>query len=468
MKLVNLNMKEQYKYDIIKAVKDGRLKKTPAQIKLGVSRRTIDRLLEIYSSKGKAGFKHGNSGLKPSNAYSSEIVQKVIDLYQTKYYDTSFKHFHEFLISSEKIKVSYSFVFKSLTNAHILSLKTTRAKRKRVKKELEAINLAKNSPDLALEPTVVSSRIISHDNAHPRREAAKYSGELVQMDASNHHWFGPNEPKTHLHAAIDDASKNIIALYFDTQETLNGYFNIFNDILNNYGIPELFFTDKRTVFTYERRNGKVNDGQDPLTQFSAACKRLGTRIYTSSVPEHKARVERLFQTLQHRLIPILRLKNIATIEEANEFLKETFIPEHNKMFANDINNYPNGFAQVDETIDLELILARRSQRKIDNGSCISYNNVYYHPVEDQKIVTFKAKTQVTIIDSPLTNNKFIELDGKVYLAVRLHNNKSTSTTLDCEIEVEKVGSFPVSNEHPYKRASYQRMVARKSRKRKAL
>jgi transposase len=468
MKLVILNMKEQLKYDIIKKVKDGKLSKNSAQIRLGVSRRTIDRLLITYTNKGKAGFQHGNHGSKPANAYSPETIQKVIDLYQTKYYDTSFKHFHEFLVSTEKINVSYSFVFKTLTNAHILSLKPTRAKRKIIKKELEVINFAKNNPNNTLEQTIQSPKIISSDNAHPRREAAKYSGELVQMDASDHHWFGSDLPKAHLHAAIDDASKTILALYFDTQETLNGYFNIFDDILKKHGIPELFFTDKRTVFTYERKNGKVNDGQDPLTQFSYACKTLGTRIYTSSVPEHKARVERLFQTLQHRLIPVLRLRNITTIEEANTFLKEEYIPEHNKMFANDINDYPNGFAQVDESINLELILARRSKRKIDNGSCISYNNVYYYPVNETKTVTFKAKTQVTVIDSPLTNNKFIEFDGKVYSAVRLHRNKSTSKTLDSEIELEKVGTFPVSKEHPHKRASFERMQAKKLRKRKAL
>ena len=130
MKLVILNMKEQLKYDIIKKVKDGKLSKNSAQIRLGVSRRTIDRLLITYTNKGKAGFKYGNHGSKPANAYSPETIQKVIDLYQTKYYDTSFKHFHEFLVSTEKINVSYSFVFKTLTNSHILSLKPTRTQRK--------------------------------------------------------------------------------------------------------------------------------------------------------------------------------------------------------------------------------------------------------------------------------------------------------------------------------------------------
>jgi hypothetical protein len=134
MKMVTLNMKEQYKFEIIKKVKYSKLSKNSAQIKLGVSRRTIHRLLLTYSNKGKSEFKHGNSGSKPSNSCSIETSTKIIELYKTKYSDASFKYFHELLISSENINVSYSFVFKTLTNAYILSLKPPRAKKKRIKK----------------------------------------------------------------------------------------------------------------------------------------------------------------------------------------------------------------------------------------------------------------------------------------------------------------------------------------------
>ncbi len=86
MKLVILNMKEELKYDIIKKVKNSKLSKNSAQIRLGVSRRTIDRLLITYNNKGKAGFKYGNHGSKPANAYSSETIQNVIDLYEILIY----------------------------------------------------------------------------------------------------------------------------------------------------------------------------------------------------------------------------------------------------------------------------------------------------------------------------------------------------------------------------------------------
>ena len=75
---------------------------------------------------------------------------------------------------------------------------------------------------------------------------------MIQMDASSHLWFG--EEKTYLHAAIDDATGTVVAAYFDKQETLNGYYNLFHQILTNYGIPYMFYTDRRTVFEYKKKN----------------------------------------------------------------------------------------------------------------------------------------------------------------------------------------------------------------------
>ena len=142
---------------------------------------------------------------------------------------------------------------------------------------------------------------------------------------------------------------------------------------------------------------------------------------------------------------------------------------HNAMFAKPINSLPNGFAKVDENINLELILARKLKRKVDNGSCISYNNKYYIPYENNSILTFKAKTVVTVIDSPITNNKFIEVNGIVYPIVMLNENKQTSKTLDHKINnvnTSNAGIFSPSNDHPFKRASFEKMQAKKQNKRK--
>ena len=90
----------------------------------------------------------------------------------------------------------------------------------------------------------------------------------------------------HLHLAIDDATGRINGGWFDTQETLNGYYHVFHQILTAYGIPYKFFTDRRTIFTYKKKNSPSID-EDTYTQFAYACKQLGVELETSSVPTSK-------------------------------------------------------------------------------------------------------------------------------------------------------------------------------------
>lgn len=141
--------------------------------------------------------------------------------------------------------------------------------------------------------------------------------EMLQMDASVHLWFG--DTKTQLHIAVDDATGQILGAYFDEQETLSGYYHVLHQVLTGYGIPYQFFTDNRTVFEYKKKHETALE-KDTFTQFEYACKQLGIDIRTSSVAQAKGRVERMFGTLQSRLPVELRLSNVSSIEEANEFL----------------------------------------------------------------------------------------------------------------------------------------------------
>ena len=104
---------------------------------------------------------------------------------------------------------------------------------------------------------------------------------MIQMDASSFKWI--DNEVWYLHVAIDDADGKIVGAYFDYQETLNGYYNVLYQILNNHGIPALFYTDKRTIFEYKRKN-RAFDDEDTFTQFSYACHNLGIDIKTTVSP----------------------------------------------------------------------------------------------------------------------------------------------------------------------------------------
>ena len=121
MRKVELRMNEQEKYNVIKELVDHNGNKNRACKKLGLSKRQINRLIIIYKEKGKAGFVHGNRTHKPFNALDKSISENIILLYKEKYYDFNFNHFKDFLEEYENIKVSYYFIYKTLTNAGILS-----------------------------------------------------------------------------------------------------------------------------------------------------------------------------------------------------------------------------------------------------------------------------------------------------------------------------------------------------------
>lgn len=113
-------------------------------------------------------------------------------------------------------------------------------------------------------------------------------------------WF--NDIETHLHVAIDVASGNIVSAYFDSQETLNGYFHVLvlNQILDQNGIPVRILTDNRTVFTYHSKTSMKIE-EDTFTQFDFTCHQLGIDLINPSILQAKSRVERLNQTIQSRL-----------------------------------------------------------------------------------------------------------------------------------------------------------------------
>ena len=214
---VELNMNEQNKYDIVKTLVDHNGNKQRAALKLGITVRHLNRLINGYNKYGKEFFVHGNRGRKPANTISNDIRASVIDLYRTKYFDANFAHFTELLCNHENIFLSESAVASILESADIYSPRMTRSKKKRIREELkQKQNLSSSQKELRQ----IQANLVALEDAHSRRPKCAYFGELQQMDASPHLWFG--NIVTSLHIAVDDATGRITGGYFDKEETLNG------------------------------------------------------------------------------------------------------------------------------------------------------------------------------------------------------------------------------------------------------
>ena len=291
------------------------------------------------------------------------------------------------------------------------------------------------------------------EDSHPRGAKPKYFGEVTEMDGSSHLWFG--DVKSCLHLATDKATNHIVGAYFDWQETLNGYYHVFYQILINYGIPSLFKTDNRTVFNYNKMNeDKRTSDKDVLTQFGYACKQLGVDIDTTSISQAKGLIERDNETFQGRLINELRLNNITTIEGANDYLINVFVPKFNAKFALDYKKFESVYETSPTTEKINYTLAVLTPRKIDNGNSIKFKNEYYQPYENNQLKCFRAKTECLVIKA-FNGELLVTIDEKVYELRKLESHKKYSKEFDTtpEPKKEKKKYIPPMT-HPWKLASF--------------
>ena len=418
-----MNYKEKLKYKTIIKVTNGKVDKKKASIIIGCSERRINQLIHIYKTEGKNGFIHKSKNKTPINKLNDEFRNKIINLYNNKYFDFNFTHFREKLRDEENIELPYGTLYNILSEANIKSPKKNRKSKKH--------------------------------NLHPSRERKKYFGELVQIDASVHLWFG--NFKTYLHAAIDDATGNVLGAYFDTGETIKGYYEMTYQILTKYGIPMTFYSDRRTIFEYYSKK-MVNIEKDTFTQFEAACDKLGIEIITTSIAQAKGKIERLFGTFQSRLVAELRINNINTIEKANQFVLE-YLPVYNKQFALPIN-YNKSFMEESPSIELiNLYLSIFTNKIVNNGSTVKHKGKLYFPELSGQRLNLIPKTKVIFIES-FDHKYYILHEDKFYNAIELVVEQHI-----VEIKKEKNVYRPPAS-HPFKAASYQRYIEKHNSKKK--
>ena len=457
MRKAELRMNEKEKYDVIKELVDHNGNKNRAAMKLGLSKRQINRLIIKYKENGKYAFIHGNRSKKPVNALDKSISEDIITLYKNKYYDFNFNHFKDFLKKDEDIDVSYDFIYKTLSKEGILSPKA-RKKTKREYAKQKLLKEKKISLDMEEDQiqTIINNEIALEDS-HPRCEKPKYFGEVIEQDGSIHNWFG--DKKSCLHLAIDKATSNVVGAYFDKQETLNGYYHVLYQILIKYGIPYLFRTDNRTVFNYMSLNkDKRTSEKDVLTQFGYACKQLGVDIDTTSVSQAKGLIERDNGTFQDRLVNELKLNGITTIEEANKYLTEIFIPKFNKKFAMDYKKFPSVFESSPSLEKINYTLAILTPRKIDNGNAIKFKGKYYQPYLNNELKCFIPKTECLVIQA-FNGNLLVTIDENVYELRELPRNERFSKNFDEEIiEVKEKKKYIPSMTHPWKVEYFKKQI----------
>ena len=458
MRKVELSLKEEEKYKIIKKLVETNGNKKRARVKLGLkSIRQVNRLIAGYKKYGKEFFVHGNRGRKPKHTLTEELKDEIETLYTSKYFDCTYTQFTEYLAERENIVLSIPEVGQILRAKGILSPRARKITKKNLKKKLIAQKeKAKSQKEIAK----IQSSIVAIEDAYPRQPRCIYFGEEVQTDACIHLWFG--NFKTALHAAIDDSTGQVLATYFDNQETLNGYYNVYYQILVKYGIPSLFKTDKRTVFEYNKK-GITLDEDNTFTQFAYACHQLGTSIECSSVPEFKPRIERLFETFQLRLIPELRLANITTIEEANHFLP-SFLDKYNSKFALYIDNTKSVFEKQPSEQKINLTLAVLSRRIVDTGHSICFKKKHYRTVNSVGTPIYFGKGSKVMIIEAFDKKLYATVEDSIFALEEIPEVQAYSENFDTILPTEKKKIYIPKMIHPWKRKSFETFAERETQK----
>ncbi len=411
MKGAYFTMKEIKKLNIILSVIDKKKTGKEAALLLNLSQRQIWRLVSKIKTDGNIAIKHKNHFNKPSHALSNDLKDKIYNLkISSDYCDTNFTHFNELLKEKENIFISYSTTYNILTEKGIIS------KRKHRKKK-----------------------------THRMRKRKEHFGELIQTDGTPYDWF-KNGNKYSLHGYIDDATGMILALYMCESECLMGYLEITRQLLLNYGIPQTIYSDRYSVFfpavsqkisIEEQLNGK----EVPTTQFHNILDYLGIKLIAAGSSQAKGRIERLWNTLQDRLVTEFKLNNIKTIKKANEFLI-SYINSFNKKFAKLPANPSSAFIPLPNDINLDLLLTSKLSRVIDNGGTFTIKNKRFQIINNNILpktkvqVLFSHKIGIKVLYKDIQYDA-ISIDNIPYDYSTLNSNKLTR---DIELEIKQIAT----------------------------
>lgn len=341
---VTLSREEQQRSKVLTLVLTGEITAVEAAVRLKLSLRQVRRLLAGFRADGVAALAHGNRGRKPAITLPEPVRVRILALATLPgYVRCNDTHLAELLAEREGIHVSRS------TLQRFLRASGRPSPRKR------------RSPHF-----------------RKCRQRAPRLGLLLQIDASFHPWLGPDHDRFALIAAIDDATGRILSAHFRLQEDTEGYFVLLADILQTYGVPGALYHDGRTTFVFvSPPHPSVEEeleGLAPQTQFTRAAEQLSIGMIHARSPQAKGRIERLWNTLQDRLINELHLDKVHSMEAANAYLP-AFIERFNVRFGEEPAEPTPAFSALPNDIEIAAVCCRHHYRTVTGDNTVSVDSL---------------------------------------------------------------------------------------------
>jgi transposase len=336
METFRMSRKEAPRPGLLKAALAGRISTDDAARALAITVRHVRRLKARLRDEGVASVPHALRGRASPRRLPAALQTRVTSLMQTTYAGFNDVHLTE-----------------KLREVHGLGVSRASVRRLRL-----ALGLPAQRP----------RRAPAHRARRPRADAA---GRLVQLDGSQFAWLEDRGPTLTLLGAIDDATSEVLALWFRPHEDLHGYATLLEQICRTHGAPVGLYGDRLNVFVRNDSHWSPAEelaGVRTPTHFGRMLADLGIGYIAAQSPQGKGRVERLWGTLQDRLVSELRLRGIRTVDAANAFLAD-YVPAHNRRFAKPPPDLPRAWRPAPR--DLTRILSCRYTRVVSRDNTVT-------------------------------------------------------------------------------------------------
>lgn len=304
---------------------------------LRLSPRQVRRIRSRYAAGGEAALIDLRLGKKNGHAISEDWKRKVCELYRSQYADFSALHFFEKLTTQHKIQAAgYTTVKNWLQAEGLLEHKAKRARHRK------------------------------------RRERRPMAGMLIHLDGSTHAWLGEERPNLDLLVMLDDATSEVYSAEFVAQEGTLTCMGVIRETVEKKGVFCSLYVDRAMHFVITTKTGQKPD-RTRKSQIERSLDRLGTELICAYSPQARGRSERLWRTWQGRLPQELRVEGITTMEAANRYLKQVFVPWHNSNLTCEAREpLSTAFIPLPNTLDLNLLFSIQHSRYVNSDNTVQF------------------------------------------------------------------------------------------------
>jgi transposase len=356
--MITMSRREAKRLHILHQAVEKRMTQGEAAGLMGLSDRQVRRLLQRVRAEGDEGICHRARG-KPSNHRTpTRVKARALRLFRDRYRDFNLAH------ATEKLS------------------------------EVHGVTLHAETLRLWLKAADIPYRKRRARQHRQWRERKAHRGALVQLDGSHHDWFEGRGPACVFLGYIDDATNTVWGRFYDYEGTWPAMDSL-KRYIQQYGIPQSVYLDKHT--TYKSGAAPTIDeqlsDQKPMSQFERSLAELGIEVIHANSPQAKGRVERLFKTLQDRLVRELRLLGIPSVAEANAFL-EHYWPQHNRRFSQVAASAADLHRPAPASRELDRVLCIKAERTVKNDFTILHHGTLYQLVQATRAKTVTVEERL--------------------------------------------------------------------------